>query len=951
MKFKTQVFFLIFSMISSYNYSQNKVVAEPYSLPLITTFTPSEYHGGIQNWSITQDTTGYLYIANNYGLLRFNGATWQLYEIPGSTKARSLAVQKSTNRIYVGGQRQLGYFKSTISGLNYYDLTNEIPGSVQVDEVWDLLAIDSLIIANVNGQILFINDGGIEHISGVENVECISLIDGLIMVGTPKGIYSYDRKTKAFIPLYNISAQNFRGIERHAGALLFLTYDGEIFEVKNEQLIRKKLSIHDFLIDAKINRSYSLKNGNLVLGTQNNGLIILDQEFNPIQHLTKNKGLNHRTVVALYEDDFDNLWVGLNNGICSIELGSPFSLINENVGLEGTGYAATSLDGMIYLGTSSGLFQLKDTPSSIDNIKGYEAVEGSEGLVNNISVVDDYLILGHHEGAFIYDTKKANHFFEEIGTWGFKKTPSNKILGGSYSGFYLFDIRNDLPANPKKLKGLSESSRIFEFENDTILWMTHGYKGAYKIDFIGDSIKSVKRYGATDGFPSNILISVYKIDDELIFTGETGIYVYNPEKDQFEPHSFLNEWFLNKHVSKIREADNGQIYFIANGEVGVLSKKSIGVYELEQKPFKKINDLLSDDLENINIISNEEILIGAKEGFVLYQPKSKLDIHEPYHTYLTDVYVTNQNDSTQSISGEFFTSVKTQRPKVIRFNFAAPFFDGVGSLTYSYRLIPYEENWSEWTTTNWKEYTNLPASDYTVEIKSKNVYGDESKVSSYSFVITPLWYESDTAYLIYAGTLLFIFTMVIYTREKKHKTEKQIIHQSKDDLIRTKEREISEFSEKTTQQIQALKNENLKKEIDHKNSQLASVTMHLLSKNEFVMSIRKKLNDVASTGQNESLQRIVKSIDRNIDEDEAWETFVHHFDQVHGNFLHKLKENINLTPQETKLCAYLKMNMSTKDIANLMNITVRGVELGRYRLRKKLGINRDVNLVSYLEQF
>lgn len=940
--------FINFSIIQLLSQEQ-----ESLSLPLITTYTPSEYLGGIQNWDINQDTTGYIYVANNYGLLEFDGADWSLFEIPGTTKTRAITIDSKTNRIYTGGQRKLGYFEHLSNGLNFQDLTNQIPDSIPTDEIWNLVQYDNQIIANINGRIGFIDGDRLRIQKGISNIEFISRAENDIIAASTNSFYVLDKSSNEFKLYGRQINKNCRGAIKIDESYYLFTYEGEIFKYLTESVLQKISSNADNLLrNAKINRVLKLKNGNIAIGTQNNGLLILNKDLVLIRHLTKNRGLNHRTVISLYEDQFNNLWVGLNNGICVVELGSPFSLINENVGLEGTGYTAASFNKEVFLGTSSGLFKRKKTNLSKDFNSGYAVIPGSEGLVNNISIIDKRLILSHHEGSFQLNQNGIDQFFNNTGTWNFKKF-DEKLIGGTYEGFFLFEIKGPTISLDRFLNGLNESSRVFEFANDSTLWMTHGYKGAYKIALQADTIKSVKHYTGDDGFPSDILISVYKIDDELIFTAETGIYQYTKQTDRFEPHPFLNAWFKDKHVSKIKQASNDLIYFIADGEIGILRRQSIGVYEEEAKLFRKINRYISDDLENLNVLDNGDLLIGAKEGFIRYQPTTQYAINENFRTFLKNATITNANDSTQTLVGTFFSSPKINFPKAIHFEFSAPYFDGLNDLKYAYRLTPYDENWSEWSTTNWKEYTNLSSGEYIFELKAVNIYGDESEVSQYAFIINPRWYESNTAVAIYSLIVLFIFATVLYTREKKHKSEKKIIHQSKEEEIRSKEREISEFSAKTSQQIQQLKNESLKKEIDHKNSQLASVTMHLLSKNEFVMSIRKKLNEVASDSKTEngSLQKIVKSIDKNIDEDEAWETFVHHFDQVHGNFLHKLKEAINLTPQETKLCAYLKMNMSTKDIANLMNITVRGVELARYRLRKKLGINRDVNLVSYLDRF
>ncbi|SNT34725.1 Y_Y_Y domain-containing protein [Ekhidna lutea] len=919
------------------------------SLPLITSFSPSEYNGGIQNWDIDQDTSGYMYVANNYGLLEFDGSSWNNYPIAGATKTRSVLIERSSNKIYVGGQKQLGLFERTESGITYKNLVPLIPDSIIKDEIWDIIEFNQSIYANIYGVISKVNENSIQPLIGVTSAEFLTEVDSSLFAGSINGLFKLEGDT--FKYLNNSVGYNFRGVSVYKDRFLLFTYEGEILSYTNERITSVKTQFDAFLSESKINKVLMLKNGNIVLGTQNNGLLIINEDLQPILHLTKNKGLNHRTVIALYEDNFNNLWVGLNNGICVVELSSPFSLINENVGLEGTGYAAASLNEDIYLGTSSGLFEPRGNITEMKETNRYELIKGSEGLVNNVEVIENAILLSHHEGAFILNNREINQFYNETGVWGFSKLTDTQLLGGTYEGFTIFDKKGTIPALKGNLHGLGESSRVFEFDNDSTLWMTHGYKGAYKIKLQADSIYSMEHYGAEDGFPSDLLISVYRIDDELIFTAETGIYSYNPESDRFEPHPFLNKWFEKRHVSKIKQINKNQIFYIAGGQLGLLKKESIGVYKSEEQQFRKINEYISDDLENISVI-NKDILVGAKEGFIRYNPELDRSIKDSFETYLKRVEITNQENETNTVTGTFFQSTTMDSPKVIRFEYSTPYFDGLSNIKFAYRLVPYEKEWSEWTETNWKEYTNLPAGEYQFEIKSLNIYENESRVGVYPFTINPQWYESNIAYTLYFAFIVFAFFSVLYSREKKHKTEKQILSQTKEEEIRSKDREIHEFSEKTNQQIQELKNERLKQEITHKNSQLASVTMHLLSKNEFVMSLRKKLNEALSNKDNtDSLNRIVKSIDKNIDDDETWDTFAQYFDQVHGNFLQKIKQEVHLTPQETKLCAYLKMNMSTKDIANLMNITIRGVELARYRLRKKLGITRETNLVEYLDDF
>ena len=136
-----------------------------------------------------------------------------------------------------------------------------------------------------------------------------------------------------------------------------------------------------------------------------------------------------------------------------------------------------------------------------------------------------------------------------------------------------------------------------------------------------------------------------------------------------------------------------------------------------------------------------------------------------------------------------------------------------------------------------------------------------------------------------------------------------------------------------------------------KHQQLASATMHLVQKGEILVKIKQELDKVQKTVPQENrrkVQQLIRMIDEDIRLDNNWEQFEVHFDQVHENFLKNLRERFtNLTPKDQKLCAYLRMNLSTKEIAPLMNISVRGVEIARYRLRKKLQLDTDINLVDF----
>ena len=150
----------------------------------------------------------------------------------------------------------------------------------------------------------------------------------------------------------------------------------------------------------------------------------------------------------------------------------------------------------------------------------------------------------------------------------------------------------------------------------------------------------------------------------------------------------------------------------------------------------------------------------------------------------------------------------------------------------------------------------------------------------------------------------------------------------------------------------------MKMELDHKAQDLAASTMNVIRKNEILLDIDSELESLSENmtdDRNKMLKRLAKirhMIKENIQHDNIWQQFEENFDIVYDDFLKRLGEQYpQLTVSDKKMCAYLKMDLSSKEIAPLLNLTVRSVEMTRYRLRKKLGLSRENNLTEFLQNF
>ncbi|SFS48881.1 regulatory protein, luxR family [Lutibacter maritimus] len=905
--------------------------------PLKEHFDSNDYKGGIQNWAFDQTSDGILYIANNEGLLEFDGREWNKYEVPLATRLRALKVD-SQDRIFVGGQGQIGYFTKTKNDLVFTSLLKYLPKNKQdIAETWKILELNGKIIFNTESELFVFENNNLKAMTLPGYMRYAFNIENKVFAQFyGKGLYEFINNE--FIPIKGTEiGYDIIAILPTNKGYYCLTREGEMKLLDNKGYTPIDLKVNLGTVNAAI----KLTSGEYVVGTQSNGIFIFNSNFTLKNHLTKKEGLSDRTVKSLYEDAFHNLWVGLNNGIDYLKINLPFSLINEEVGIEGTGYAAIRHDNEIYLGTNTGVFIQKKEKNNLDGYP-FTIITGSEGQVYNFSEVENKLILNHDRGAFELKGKNLTQI-QDIGSWKFMNTKiPNLVVGGDYRGISIFNKNNDNWSVVQRVEKLEEqSSRIMEFENDSTLWMTHVSKGAFRIEFNSNLTiqKNTQKFGKKDGLPSNIMIDVYSLNNNLVFTTEKGIYDFNSNTRTFSPNLHFKKWLGTGYVSTMVSNENNAIYYIQNKKFGNLVQKGFGTFENKTHIFKHINKFISDDLANITILDENNVLIGAKEGFINYTPNKKPFINENFHVLLRKVETQTSIDSINTYNPAYTDQIEITEKHSIKFHYAAPYFDGFEDLKYSYRLVPLDEQWSKWSSLGEKEFTHLPFGKYTLEIKAKNIYEIESNVSTFSFEVLTPWYFTNWAkmsYLILAIIFLFLIPII---QQKKYRKEKSIIYKNKDEEIKIKDKEINK-----------LENEKLKTEINLKNDQLTTITMHLVKNNDFIQDVQNKIiSSLDQTDSKKELKKIIKTIDSELSNNDSWDQFAYHFDQVHGNYLKKLSENnIKLSPREIKLAAFLRMNMSSKEISKMLNITSRGVELARYRLRKKLKLKRAQNLVEYL---
>ncbi len=223
----------------------------------------------------------------------------------------------------------------------------------------------------------------------------------------------------------------------------------------------------------------------------------------------------------------------------------------------------------------------------------------------------------------------------------------------------------------------------------------------------------------------------------------------------------------------------------------------------------------------------------------------------------------------------------------------------------------------------------------------RSYYGgvSSSDESVFMFSIQPPWYLSSfmiANYILMLGIIIF-FVNKTYVKFYRQKEEK-IIRINKSKL------ELKEIEKK--QALMSIENNKLQDDIVGKNRELAVSTMSMIKKNQFLSKIKLDLKLIES---NEKIFSVIKMIDKNLNNKDDWKFFEEAFNNADKDFLKKVKEtHPSLTNNDLRLCAYLRLNLSSKDIAPLLNISLSSVEIKRYRLRKKMNLTHNEGLTDHL---
>jgi len=682
-------------------------------------------------------------------------------------------------------------------------------------------------------------------------------------------------------------------------------------------------SINNELKEHQLNKMLSLDNNTIAFGTIKNGVYTYNIKSNTYQNLNKALGLQNNTVLAMFQYK-EQLWVGLDNGIDKIQLNNPITYYTDHSGVLGTVYDLIDYEGKLYLGSNTGIYYFTDNK--------LQFVPGSQGHVWDLEVIDGDLFCGHNTGTFILKNGVLNKVSDISGGYQMVKVPETQssYIQGTYTGLANFTKDENGNWQTSRITGINFPVKQLCFENANTIWAAHPYKGLFKITMNYTHTKVLKfNEIKTGAIPNTYNIKLYNIKNQIILSSEGDWFKYDPISDvisEFEEfqdyknmdlvnYNATSYWFFdNDNQKKIIHTDLGENQFTLDD--AQLRKR----LAIETETIVNYNDstyyfTLTDGFGKLNLNRFEKELKNVE----LPTPRvsSFIDDQETY-TIHEDVY-----------------KIPFNKSKNIKIAVAAGSFK---QYTYYYQLTGTIEQTSYFDHGE-INLQNLPFGTYTLKIHTVSIGSELSEPKIIDFKILRPWYFSNWSLLAYL--LIFIASILVvrwYNRQKLAK---------KHTLLKIKMQREQE------ERLAQMEKEKLEKEIKRKQTELARTTMSVAKKNELIIELKDLIAlNQESFSNKQRFRSLSKKLDSSMNEDQDWKHFEVSFKELHEDFFENLlKKYPKLTPKDLRLCAYLKMNHTTKEIAPLMGISIRGVEIHRYRLRKKLNIDSSQNLSNYLIKF
>ncbi|MBN2891901.1 MAG: SpoIIE family protein phosphatase [Bacteroidales bacterium] len=760
-------------------------------IPFVKNYSPNDYKAGTSNWAIIQDNRGIMYFGNSSGILEFDGTSWNM--IAKGVSAITFEKDKE-GKIYVGCRHDIGYLTPNQKGImSFVSLKDKVPEEYKgMSNCWNIAITDNEVIYSLSDGVIFIysNDSvSVKKFGTWGGV--VGYFNEKVFYESGNGLTVFDEDTIKLVDGGELlDGLNIRNIfEYGQDSLLIITRTNGFYFYDYKTVTEWNPPALEFLTKNQVYLASQINDNFYALGTVTAGVVIMNKKGEVYQHVNQEGGMQSNDHCAIYTDMNGNVWSGLEYGITNIFVNSPFSQYNNQTDFpNATVYKMLLVDGNFFAATTQGIFfrVWNDFENPISEEWKFQLIEENSGRkIWDLAYSDGDILSGSSNlGSFSTSNGKTEEIYY-LAMLRFLELKNGKVLAAieHSRGLVMMEKSN----NKWLVKKLTDTLDIYSMEEDNNgnVWTFIDDK-ILKLSFDEnyDSIANIKIYDSLAGVPKEIYLWTFKLGDEVLFGSVNGTYKIENEKLVLykELNQALGDSMSIFQISKDRNGKNW--YWATQGKIetiGTISKtgESFDV-TIIQNPLLKLENTINNSFLPVD---DKNLFFGTGNN-IIHLDLSKSEVCEStFQTLLRKIEVFGPKDSL--IFGGVFLDdgqIVSQQPEnqslvfpfaynAIKFDYSAIFYEDIDKIEYSYRLVGFDDNWSDWSNKAEKEFTYLPSGKYTFEVKAKNLYDVESSIATYCFVISPPWYKTTMAFIGYALLLILIVSAIVKLSIRKVEQE------------------------------------------------------------------------------------------------------------------------------------------------------------------------------------
>ena len=813
--------FLILTLVCSFSLS----FAQENRTSFVRNYGYKDYHANEQNWDVIEGNNGIIYLANNDGVMEYDGVSWRLIELPNMSVVRSLA-KDSRGTIYVGGDNEFGYLSANSKGkIVYVSLLNKTPKTSGLfNDIWKIKVLDDKVYFFSANYIFKLENNHVNLIETEDNIYGIFSYNHEIYYQAKKeGLKKIQSDTVVNIPFGDFFKDIWIFIKTKDHKIVGLDKNNKFYTI--DLSIKKVSSAADFihqshleiskqLKDLEINNFTVFDDGSFGFATYS-GFYQLSENGKLIQKLNSKSGLLGDIIWNLYKDSSGILWLCTDNSLSRVGVNSKlcyWSIIN---GVSSCPLDILRINNTLFIASFSGLQYLTNNQVIKSNLISNKCINFLNFKNPEKPFLSKWLIITINEGVIEINKNKKSNLFN-INAWMMLQSKSKPsiVYVGANDGLYIIEFKNSKWHSLGKVSGIdAKIQSFFEDDNGTI-WLGSFLNGIFKLEPTKNDLTSYKitQYGLKDNLPSLKNNVIFNLNGKLFFGTSKGLFRFYEKQNRFVPDSLFGIAYCDgsRSINSLR-ADSVNRVWIKGEKKGksffsVATPNSETTYTVTNVPFEVMNDA---DVNLLYVEPDSTIWFGSPEG--LYKFKGEIPKGpKSYPCYIRKVLLKKDSVIYYGNKSYTYSNFEQTKPSIdynlnlLSFQFASPFFVSEDLTQYQTWLEGFEKEWSEWSNDTKIDFINLKEGFYKFHVRSKNVYGTISNEDVYQFTILPPWQRTWLAYTLFGIIVMFFVWLVIRINLARMKRQNELLKQT----VKERTDNISNKKEKLQIQAKELKASN-----------------------------------------------------------------------------------------------------------------------------------------------